>query len=167
MLSFKLWLNEEQGKKILIIMRGLPGSGKSSLAQELGKGGVVHSTDEFFMSPEGKYQFDPSLLGKHHQANLDRTREAMASGITPVVVDNTNVQERDVRPYALLAKEFGYEIAFHEPQTPWKFDAKELARRNQHGVPQKSIEGMIQKWNSNPNLEKNIKALLSTSDTDR
>jgi predicted kinase len=164
MLSFKLWLAEVDGGKILIIMRGFPGSGKSTLAQQLGKGGVVFSTDDYFMSPEGKYEFDPARLGQYHQANLERTREAMQQGISPVVVDNTNVNARAIRPYALLAQEFGYEMEFREPETPWKHDAEELARRNSHGVPKHSIEKMLRQWT--PDLTPDyFKASSSTSDT--
>jgi len=132
-------------------MRGFPGSGKSSLAQRLGQGGAVFSTDDLFMSPEGKYDFNPALLGQNHGLNIKRAREAMLNGVTPVVIDNTNVRADDIRPYAALAKEFGYTMEFKEPETPWKFDAKELAKRNTHRVPQENIEKMLQQWEPNLN----------------
>lgn len=148
MLSFKNFLENSQSK-ILIIMRGLPGSGKSSLAQKLGKGGSVFSTDDLFMSPEGKYQFDQSKLKINHELNLNRTKKAMENGISPVVVDNTNVSSDDIRPYVELAHKLGYKIEFREPETPWRYDASELAKRNAHHVPQDRIEGMLKNWEPN------------------
>jgi tRNA uridine 5-carbamoylmethylation protein Kti12 len=45
--------------KTLIIMRGLPGSGKSTRARELQEKGVIHSTDTYFTNPlTGEYEFD-------------------------------------------------------------------------------------------------------------
>ena len=44
--------------KKLVILVGLPGSGKSTKAKELaGTEGIILSTDEFFMK-DGEYQFD-------------------------------------------------------------------------------------------------------------
>lgn len=144
MTSFRTWL--ENVEKKLIIMRGFPGSGKSTLAKQLGQSGVVYSTDDFFTSEQGKYQFNPALLGRNHQLNFDRTKKALEQGVSPVVIDNTNINARDIKPYVMLAREFGYTVEFREPETPWKFNAEELARRNTHGVPKAIIEKLLSKW---------------------
>ena len=44
--------------KSLILVRGIPGSGKSTFAKEISYGFPFLSADDFFMI-EGKYQFDP------------------------------------------------------------------------------------------------------------
>lgn len=146
MKPFAQWL-ENTGQKQLIIVRGISGSGKSTLAKQLaGTTGKIFSTDDQFMSPEGEYKFDPSLLGKHHQTNQNLAKEAMQQGISPIVIDNTNTTMKEMQPYVLLAKEFGYKVQFQEPTTPWKFDAEELAKRNKHGVPLHVIQRMLQRW---------------------
>lgn len=54
-------------------MRGLPGSGKSTKAKKIaGNEGVIYSTDDFFMI-NGKYTYDPKLIGENHEKNFKRT----------------------------------------------------------------------------------------------
>ena len=46
-------------KKILYLLRGVPGSGKSTVAQNIG--GTHFETDKYFMV-DGEYKFDPTKL---------------------------------------------------------------------------------------------------------
>jgi len=131
--------------KILYLVRGIPGSGKSYLAKQIGLGGAIFSTDDFFMV-NGEYKFNPSQIGRAHQWNQERAKNAMQSGITPIVIDNTNVQAWQMKFYVEEARKNGYKIEIKEPETSWKFDAEELAKRNQHGVPKSTIERMIGQW---------------------
>jgi len=139
------WYKIAQQQKILYIMRGLSGSGKSSLAQELGRDGIVLSTDDFFMAG-GKYEYDPEGIGYAHDWNQDRALKAMQKGISPIVIDNTNVEAWEAKPYVYMAIQYGYKVEIREPNTPWKFNAEELAKRNTHGVPKDVIDKMITKW---------------------
>lgn len=132
-------------KKRMVIVRGISGSGKSTLARELGKGGVVLSTDDFFMV-KGEYRFDRNLLGRAHAWNQNRTLYALERGVSPVVIDNTNVAWEDFKPYVNMAKIRGYEVSYAEPDTPWKFDVDELTRRNTHNVPREAIQKMLDRW---------------------
>lgn len=138
--------------KILIIVRGCPGSGKSTLAKQLGKGGVVLGSDDFFMV-NGKYEFDMSAIGDAHSWNVGRVEKAMKQNISPIVVDNTNTQAWEAKPYVELARKYGYNVEIKEPTTPWKFDANELTKRNTHGVPREAIEKMLRKWEPNITIE--------------
>ena len=133
--------------KRLVIMRGLPGSGKSTSARAIAEedGGIVLSADDFFMV-DGEYLFRRELLGEAHLYNQERVEKAMQMGITPVVVDNTNITASETNVYVRLASKFGYSVKYAEPQTAWKFDVKELARRNAHGVPEDVIQRMLDRW---------------------
>lgn len=140
-----MWWTPEN-EKILFIVRGLPGAGKSTLAKQLaGEKGVSYSTDDFFMNA-GKYQFDPNLLPSAHNWNFSRSVKAIDEGISPIVIDNTNVQAWEAKRYVKYAIDHGYKVEVREPDTPWKFDAKELAKRNKHGVTQAVIEKRLKKW---------------------
>lgn len=143
--------------KMLYIMRGLPGSGKSTVAKALGKDGIVFSTDDFFLC-DGKYEFNSNKLGLYHSMNINRAREAMEDGITPVVIDNTNVRAADCKPYVEAGLKNGYEIEFVEPETKWKFDLNELVKKNTHNVPLFTIKRMLARWEKNVTVESCLKA---------
>ncbi len=153
MASFRKFLLENPIPKMLYILRGISGSGKSSLSQKLGAGGAVFSTDDFFMQ-SGDYNFDANKFGEAHQWNVDRAVKAMSEGISPIVIDNTNTQAWEAKPYVAAAIQYGYQVEFAEPDTPWKFNAEELARRNKHGVPLDTIQQMINQWEPDLTVDK-------------
>ncbi|XP_071379722.1 NEDD4-binding protein 2-like 2 [Centroberyx affinis] len=156
-------LREQQGQRqpadkahvhdpslVLILMRGLPGSGKSTRAKELlstGPSGLILSTDDYFAHKDG-YLYDPSLLGAAHEWNQSRAKEAMHQGRSPVIIDNTNIQPWEMKPYVQMALERRYTVHFNEPDTRWKFDPLELEKRNKHGVPQEKIAQMLDRFSS-------------------
>ena len=142
-----MWYKKAENDKILLICRGLPGSGKSFVAKQAGKGGVIFSTDDFWYK-NGEYVYDEKFAGEAHKWNQKRTKEAMENGISPIVVDNTNVSLYEIRPYVEMAIKHGYKVEYLEPNTPWKFDVDELVKRNTHGLTQEGIQKMLERWDS-------------------
>lgn len=143
-----------QGTKLLVLMRGLPGSGKTTLAKEMkGPTGVVLSTDDFFCDKHGRYIYDPSKIGEAHQWNKHRAIQRLKQGKTPIIIDNTNLQAWEMKPYVQLALQYGYEVSILDMDTSWKLSSKELARRNTHGVPAKKIEEMKGRYERDVKLE--------------
>ncbi|KAM6293510.1 NEDD4-binding protein 2-like 1 [Porphyrio hochstetteri] len=135
----------------LVLLRGLPGSGKSTLARQLKRdhpGAVVLSTDDFFIE-NGVYLFEPDFLEDAHKWNQKRARKAMKNGKSPVIIDNTNIHAWEMKPYVMMARENRYEVIFREPDTPWKFNVQELARRNTHHVPRQKIQRMKEQYEHN------------------
>ncbi|XP_076002333.1 uncharacterized protein n4bp2l2 [Genypterus blacodes] len=133
---------------VLILMRGLPGSGKSTLAKELvstGPSGLILSADDYFAHSDS-YHYDPGLIGEAHQWNQDRAKEAMHDGRSPLIIDNTNIEAWEMKPYVQMALERGYRVDFREPDTSWKFDLFALERKNKHGVPQDKIGRMLERF---------------------
>jgi len=157
------WYKEAQSEKVVYIMRGLPGSGKSSLAGKIGETGVVFSTDDFF-TIDGKYQYDPEMIGYAHTWNQGRAKKAMRDGVSPIVIDNTHVAGWEAKPYVEAAIANGYKIEVREPQTPWKFDAEALAQKNSHGVPLDIIQQMINNWEPNLTAEEILQSEKPKSD---
>ncbi|NXS49032.1 N42L1 protein, partial [Balaeniceps rex] len=132
----------------LVLLRGLPGAGKSTLARQLKRdypSAVVLSTDDFFIE-NGVYVFEPDFLEDAHKWNQKRAHQAMKNGKSPVIIDNTNIHAWEMKPYLMMARETRYEVVFQEPATPWKFNVQELARRNTHRVPQQTIQRMKEQY---------------------
>ncbi|XP_058275464.1 uncharacterized protein LOC120749445 isoform X2 [Hirundo rustica] len=146
-----LQLSEERfscSQKLLLILRGLPGSGKSTLSRALlGQScdGVVLSTDDYFRQRYG-YTYNAAQLGDAHEWNRKRAKQAMEQGKSPVIIDNTNTQAWEMKPYVEVALEKGYRVEFHEPDTWWKFDPEELEKRNKHGVTREKIAQMLERY---------------------
>lgn len=133
---------------VLVLLRGLPGSGKSFLArtmQEDNPSGVILSTDDYFYI-NGQYQFDVKYLGEAHEWNQNRAKEAFEKKVSPVIIDNTNLQAWEMKPYVALSQKHKYKVLFREPDTWWKFRPKELARRNIHGVSKEKITRMLEHY---------------------
>ncbi|XP_074024141.1 NEDD4-binding protein 2-like 2 isoform X1 [Numenius arquata] len=135
-------------QKWLLILRGLPGSGKSTLSRILlgqSRDGIVFSTDDYFRQQDG-YTYNAAQLGDAHDWNQKRAKQAMEQGKSPVIIDNTNTQAWEMKPYVEVALEKGYRVEFHEPDTWWKFDPEELEKRNKHGVTREKIAQMLERY---------------------
>jgi len=143
--------------KIMYLLRGCSGSGKSTLAKKLSPGAPVYSTDDFFMK-RGRYMFDVKKLGKAHGWNQKRADDAAKAGKGPIIIDNTLTRAWEARAYAESALENGYRIKIKEPNTPWKFNAKVLAKRNSHGVSEQIIAKQISHYEHGINVADILKA---------
>jgi predicted kinase len=131
--------------KNVYILRGWPGSGKSTICEQLRREHprlVVCSADHYFLT-NGQYVFDVKRLGEAHATCKNKFIKALVKGEAHVAVDNTNIKWSDVKEYIYLAHLARYKIHFVRSQAPWKFDAKVCAARNTHGVPYESIVGMM------------------------
>ena len=121
--------------KTLYIVRGLPGSGKSSLAKKLTE--LVYSADDFFTNKKGEYNFNAKLLGKAHEWCWGKVRDAMFIGANAVAVANTFTQAWEAEKYYQIAEEYGYSVFVIECQNDFG---------NVHDVPQESIDAMKERW---------------------
>ncbi|KAE8629428.1 hypothetical protein XENTR_v10000484 [Xenopus tropicalis] len=134
--------------KVLILLRGAPGSGKTTLARMLLQQnplGINLSTDEYFYK-KGQYRYDVNLLGEAHEWNHKRAKEAFEKNISPIIIDNTNLQAWEMKPYVSMAMKHKYKVTFREPDTWWKYKPKELERRNSHGVTKEKIKRMLENF---------------------
>jgi predicted kinase len=103
--------------KVLVILRGLPGAGKSSFANLIWQSGVIFEADKYFINEEGEYVFDAFKLPKAHQwciqsieAAMKRNEESNGQYFSEIVVSNTTTTEKEMQPYLDLAKAYGYNV---------------------------------------------------------
>lgn len=132
--------------KKLIILRGLPGSGKSHAIRDMPDHTVVCSADHFFYDSLGNYRFNPSMLGEAHAECQHKALDAMAKGEPLVVIDNTNSRRWEFRLYEKMGKTFGYTVEIRTIGGQSYDDVRQYARRNIHEVPEDVILKMAYRW---------------------
>lgn len=113
-----------------IVLRGVPGVGKSTYAQT--HGCAVVSADNYFSS-NGEYKFNASKLPEAHGQCFRAAISVMTHGQRNLVIDNTNIQREELAPYMLLAQALGYAVEIHDCHPIGGIDS--IATRNVHGVP--------------------------------
>lgn len=145
-------------EKTLILLRGLPGSGKSTVAKLIARAlttaslsYVICSADSYFVGEDGVCRFDPRKLGAAHNKCRADAGEAMLANINYVIVDNTNITKREMQPYEELANEFGYTIKYQTVGNLTDIDI--YAKRCIHNVPLKTIERMAKRFENPPQEE--------------
>ncbi|KAF6212333.1 hypothetical protein GE061_012855 [Apolygus lucorum] len=154
-----------EGIKVMIIMRGCPGSGKTflvnniatNLSIELAKsvgsgkhwpvGHHIYSADDFWVNPRTeKYIFNSEYIEYAHLWNQKVVKQALSEGRSPIFIDNTHTRMWEMKVYAALAVEFGYHIEIVESPNKWAFNENELVRRNVHGVHKEAIRRMLDRY---------------------
>ena len=123
--------------KTLILLRGLPGAGKSTLAKMLvGDKDYCHrEADMFFVDRDGEYKYDGSKIQQAHEWCQEEIDFLMRYEHSPVVVSNTFTREWELEPYYELAKKYGYQV--HSLIVENRHDGV-----SQYGVPENKLQLM-------------------------
>ena len=127
-------------EKNLYIVRGLPGSGKSTFARSIAKSYQIFEADQYFME-KGKYNFDATKLKEAHndckQRVVRRMRENLFNSIffNNIVVSNTFTQDWEMKYYRSIGKRYGYKV--HTIIVENRHYGT-----NVHGVPQDKLQVM-------------------------
>eukprot|EP00981_Chlorochromonas_danica_P015728 scaffold14367_cov250-Ochromonas_danica.AAC.24 len=173
--------NEPHPPTVLLILRGLPGTGKSSLGKKIAEAfnGVQFESDKNF-TIAGDYHFDPTLCGLSHELTQAEARQAMAHHLPLVVISNTATRHWEYQVYVEAGRQFGYTIVIFDlfqhlltslslmtPTTSsgTRNDKKEekeeerrqayfqyLASSNIHDVPPETIVEMARRYEFSPQL---------------
>ncbi len=157
---------------VIIIMRGIPSAGKSTKTKSLVGDGIIHSTDavieslgdyrEFFVKMIESKNY--SALHKAHDTNFKNAKKSMKAGISPIIIDNTNIKANEPKKFVVEALNMGYDDANIQIVDigTGGLDAEALFARNTHGVPLDKIEAMIQSYKSVGELT--LKKILESKD---
>lgn len=94
---------------VLYIMRGIPGSGKSTVASKIvGEKNVFAADDYFYRGSE--YCFDYTKLGEAHKQCQNNVENAMKNKVSEIAVANTNIKKCEMQIYKKLAKKYKYSV---------------------------------------------------------
>ena len=127
-------MKERKLKRVskLVLIRGLPGSGKSTMAKKQFPNHVHLEADMFHVNKDGAYKFDHNLIRDSHEW-CQKTAEIFLNNGMDVVVSNTFTRLWEMEDYIPLAKHVRI------------FEAKGNFG-SIHGVPKEVVDRMRENW---------------------
>nr|XP_023668607.1 YLP motif-containing protein 1 isoform X1 [Paramormyrops kingsleyae]XP_023668608.1 YLP motif-containing protein 1 isoform X1 [Paramormyrops kingsleyae] len=175
---------ENRPERIVIIMRGLPGSGKTHVAKlirdkEVEFGGApprVLGLDDYFMTEVEKtekdpdsgkrvkkkvleYEYEPEMEDAYRSSMLKTFRKTLDDGFFPfIIIDAINDRVKYFDQFWSAAKTKGFEVYLAEITA----DNQMCAKRNVHGRKLKDIAKMASNWEPSPRhmVRLDIRSLL-------
>ena len=131
-------LGVSAGQAQLLLIRGLPGSGKSSMARSVFRRGYFdhHLEDDMFHMSRGRYIYEPVNSADAHAWCLNTARVYLNNN-RRVVVANTFVMLDQLRPYMML----GFPFHIVEARGTWG---------STHNVPEEIVDTMRRRWQELP-----------------
>jgi len=126
---------------VLFLVRGLPGSGKSTFASHIWNEYAICEADKFFYDKEGNYNFDGSKIKEAHAWCKNEVEVRMKDHqinqqfYPEIVVSNTFTQEWEMEDYYKLAEKYGYKVIS-------LIIENRHGGKNVHGVPDDKLEIM-------------------------
>ena len=126
---------------ILFLVRGLPGSGKTTFANHIWNEYAVCEADKFFYDKNGNYNFDGSKLKDAHAWCKNEVETRMKDHqinqqyYPEIAVSNTFTQEWEMEDYYKLAEKYDYKVVSLIVENRHN-------GQNVHGVPEEKIEQM-------------------------
>lgn len=118
----------------MILVRGLPGSGKTTFAKSHFPDAVHCEADDWLTGPNG-YQFDPGRLTEAHMRCRDKAVAAVRAG-KDAVVSNTFSRVWEMARYFGIGELVVYRMSGTYP--------------NVHGVPEETVQRMRDRWEDFP-----------------
>ena len=134
----------EKRNQILIIVRGIPGSGKSTFAKEIVKmfpDDSVHWESDMFFMHNGVYCWKPNKVNLAHRWCQQKVEKSF-DAVDIVVVSNTFTTESEMKFYLDFAKENGISVQIVRMENRFE---------NEHGVPKAILEKMKARFVDMPN----------------
>lgn len=136
----------------LVLLRGLPGSGKSTFAKRLVQAAdFVHiEADQHFYGSDGTYAFDPTRVADAHAVGQQQADAALRSGRRAVIA-NTHVRMWELAASIGLAMLHRAPFRIVHCRGPWE---------NTHDVSEEIIAKMRDKWEPLPEHLQSMQLIL-------
>lgn len=148
----------------LKIVRGYFGSGRSSTAARLSlqNDATTFSLDTFLdeslrqrtKSSDSLRRDAPDIItsGSLVMANVrlnEAVEKEVQKGERNVVVDTYAAKLWELKKYTLLARQCGYAIEIHSPDSSWARDPAECGNRTKYPINRSSWSSIVQDWEEN------------------
>lgn len=135
--------------KTLYILRGLPSSGKTTLAKTLEESlpcCITYSTDDYFYDLKGGYHWKPERLHINHIKCRSGVKTSMEVSIENIIIHNTSTTEKELKPYLDMAEQHDYKVVSLVVEN-------RHGNKNNHNVPQDTVDKMEQRLRNSIKLQ--------------
>jgi predicted kinase len=126
---------------VLILLRGLPGTGKSTLATSLAENKYpVISVDDYFINPHTQtYVFEFAKNHLAYKSCEERTEAHMKQDTPKIFIANTFTMDWELTPYFKLANTYKYQLHVVTVE-------KYHSGKNVHDVTEEQLNKMAEKY---------------------
>jgi predicted kinase len=122
-------------KPKLTLIRGLPGSGKSTMARKIAvETGALHVEADMWV--DYSHRHESEAVKRAHAICQSQARRALAFGGS-VVVSNTFTRQWEMQPYLDMAHQYGAQVEIITATGDYG---------SVHGVPESAIKAMRERW---------------------
>eukprot|EP00906_Rhabdomonas_costata_P019230 RCo028069 len=100
---------------VLLIVRGLPGMGKSHLGRFMAEkyGGIQYECDQKFTTA-GEYVYDPTRIQAAHEMTRQDVLQSMLQAVPLVIVSNTATQKWEYEYYVQMGRFYRYTVVLYD-----------------------------------------------------
>ena len=160
-------LNQLTGyTNLLLLIRGLPGCGKSTLAKSIAaqyfqsintntltndtnkmSDDLISEADKYFIDEEGHYDFDSTLLTAAHQWAYEQIEKGMHENKKLLITSNTFTEAWELYTYIAAVSKHKYSLYVIDLNSTSHTD-QVLANRTIHGVKEGKIKQMRTRYDS-------------------
>ena len=160
----------------LVMIRGLPGSGKTTFAHLLASVFDIWSQlqrdqpSNWRVLEANQYMqnktFNPSAVASYHHCCQTQTRQFVESG-TGVIVTNTFTTTNEMQPYIDIAKSYGLtsqQVLILEPPTRWKHDISKCRLLCSMDIPLHIFASYLENLRATPSVSGLVNSLYSRGD---
>ena len=132
--------------KVAVILRGVPGSGKSTFVNMMRAlpGSVsIHAIDDLHVDNKGDFLWDEENQERLYTLNFANFVKSCADGTDLVICDAINIEVDDFQKYIDIASQYEYAVYVVTPNPP---TPSQSTKRNKHHTSSSQAKEMYTRW---------------------
>jgi predicted kinase len=144
----------ESTEKKLIVLRGVPGSGKTSWVSNYIKThpneSVIAINDYDFFFNEDKYQLNVSQIDEARSNSMTNFLEAITQNYDTIIINNINNRFYMYVNYILISASFGYKSTVFTIPCNNEHELYMFQSRNKYKIPMTYARNVYNDWDNDP-----------------